>query len=72
MPEYSSSANPMSLANGIFIRDTYFDFVKKDYTDLLTSKYDAEVIKDNFANANNVNNWISEKTLGIIKNMLKS
>ena len=62
---YTSSSN-MSLANAFFIRDSFKDNVKQEYVNLLKNNYDAEVRYDTFANADPINNWISEKTFKII------
>ena len=70
LTKYNNIDNILSLANSIFIRDTYKDDVKNDYIELLKENYNAEVFFDEFKNANNINNWISEKTFGIIKQML--
>ena len=68
---YKDIKDVLSLANSIFIRDTYKNNVKEKYTDLLEEKYAAEIIYDKFENANNANKWIEEKTFKIIKNMLR-
>jgi len=68
--KYESINKVLSLANGLFIKDIYYNDVKEDYLNILKEKYDAEVKKDEFASAKNVNQWIEDKTLGIIKNML--
>ena len=70
LPTYSNIENTLSLANGIFIRDTYYQYVKDDYKNVLESKYNAEIRQDEFQSANNVNSWIAEKTFGKIENML--
>ena len=70
LTKYNSIDNVLSLANGVYIRDTYAQYVKEDYRKALTEKYNAEINYDSFSNANNINNWIENKTLGIIKNML--
>ncbi|ORX77271.1 cellulosomal serpin precursor [Anaeromyces robustus] len=70
LPKYSRIDKILSLANGLFIRDIYYKDIKTEYINTLKEKYDAEVIKDEFRNANNVNQWIKDKTLEIIKNML--
>ena len=70
LTKYDNIDNTLSLANSIFIRDIYEEHINKDYTNALKDKYNAEVIFDEFKDANNVNNWISEKTFNIIKNML--
>lgn len=69
--KYKNIDKVLSLANSIFIRDTYKEYVIDEYVNTLKDKYDAEVIYDKFKNANNVNKWIEEKTFKIIKNMLE-
>ena len=67
---YNNIDEVLSLANSIYIRDTFAEKVKQDFNDKLIKNYNAEIIYDAFENANNVNNWIENKTFGIIKNML--
>jgi len=62
--------NNMSLANALFAKDTFKEAIKESYINTLKNKYDAEVIFDSFANAKNINNWIKNKTLNLIDNML--
>lgn len=69
-PKYKSIDKNLSFANAIFIRDSYKENVKSDFNDSLKKKYDAEICYDKFENATNVNKFIEERTLGIIKNML--
>jgi len=71
LTKYESIDKVLSIANGLFIRDTYYEHVKAQYIDTLENKYNAEVIQDKFENAQNANQWIEDKTMGIIKNMLK-
>ena len=52
--KYTNSAN-MSLANAIFIKDTYKDSIKEDYINKLQDKFGAEVKYDSFASPDNVN-----------------
>jgi len=70
LPKYTTIDKNLSLANGLFIRNTYYDHVKTEYITTLKEKYNAEIKKDEFKNAQNANQWIEDKTLGIIKNML--
>lgn len=70
LTKYNTIDKVLSLANGVYIRDTYAEYVKEDYKNKLTEKYNAEINYDSFKNATNINNWIENKTLGIIKNML--
>ena len=70
LPVYRNIENTLSLANGIFIRDTYYQYVKDNYKDILVNKYNAEIRQDEFQSAKNANEWIEEKTFGKIENML--
>lgn len=71
LTKYENIDKVLSLANSAFIRDIYKDSIKEEYTTALRDKYNAEVIYDEFKNAENVNKWIEEKTFNIIKNMLR-
>jgi len=71
LPKYSNIDKCLSLANGLVIRDSYYETVKTEYINTLKEKYDAEVMKDAFESADKTNQWIEDKTLGIIKKMLK-
>ena len=65
LSKYNNNAN-MSLANGFFIKNDFESFVKEEYINNLKDKYDAEIIFDDFKNAHNVNDWLKNKTLGLI------
>eukprot|EP00833_Pecoramyces_ruminatium_P002311 jgi/Orpsp1_1/1176343/evm.model.c7180000057256.1 len=68
--KYKNIKNFLSLANGMFIKDRFYEYVKPEYINLLKEKYEAEVIEDEFKNANNINGWIKDKTFGVIKDMI--
>ena len=70
LTKYNNIDNILSLANSVYIRDDYSKFVKEEFKNTLIEKYNAEINHDSFANANNINKWIEDKTFGIIKNML--
>jgi len=70
LPKYTSIDKILSLANGLHIKSTYYNSVKASYINTLKEKYEAEVVKDEFKDAQKVNKWIEDKTLGIIKNMI--
>jgi len=72
LTKYNNIDNVLSLANGVYIRDTFSQNINEDYKKTLTEKYNAEIKYDSFKNANNINNWIENKTLRIIKNMLSN
>ena len=67
--KYINSKN-LSLANAFFIRNSFKSNVKKEYNDIVSKKYGAEVVYDDFASAKPINEWISNKTLGLLKDML--
>ena len=70
LTKYAPINEVLSLANSVYIRDTYAEYIKEDYKDILSEKYNAEINYDSFSNATNINKWIENKTLGIIQNML--
>ncbi len=67
--KYVNSAN-MSLANALFIRDTYKNSVKENFVNNLKTKYNADVEYDSFTSAKKMNSWISDKTIELIKDMI--
>ena len=70
LTKYNNIDGVLSLANSAYIRDTYSKDIKQEYIKTLNDKYNAEINYDSFSNANNINKWIENKTLGIIKNMI--
>lgn len=70
LTKYTNIKDVLSLANSVFIRETYKDHVKDSYLKSIKDLYDAEVFYDKFENASNINSWISEKTFNIINNMV--
>ena len=64
---YLNSEN-RSLANAMFIRTDFSNQVKADYKTTLETKYNASLILDPFTSPDNANQWVEDKTLGIIKN----
>lgn len=70
LSNYKNIDRVLSLANAVYVRDTYAEYVKDEYIENVKEKYNSEIKYDSFKNAENINKWIEEKTLGIIKNML--
>ena len=72
--DYKSNQYPnnehMSFANAMYIRDSFKDLVKDSYVNGLKEKYNADVIIDPFTSAKSMNDWISNKTLKLINNLL--
>ena len=71
LTKYENIDKKISLANAVFIRDTYKDRVLDSYVDTVKDKYNSEIKYDSFENAKNVNKWVEDKTFDIIKDFLK-
>jgi len=70
LTKYESMGQYLSLANGLFINSTYYEFIKPQYIDTIYDKYRGEIFEDDFESAININQWIKDKTLGVIKDMI--
>ncbi len=66
--KYENSKN-ISLANAMFIKEIYKDKINNNYEATLIDKYNAEVIIDSFMSPININEWVNNKTLGLINNL---
>ena len=67
--KYDNNSN-MSFANAIFIKDSYKNNIKSSYTNLLKTKYNAEVVYDSFETVDKINKWISDKTFNLINDLI--
>ena len=72
LTKYNNIKDILSLANAIYIRNNYSEYIKDEYNNNITNQYNAEVKYDDFESANNINNWIEDKTFGQIKNMVSN
>ena len=66
---YTNNAN-RSFANAMFIREKIKGEILSSYTTTLQQKYNASVVYDAFTSVAPINQWIADKTMNIIKNML--
>lgn len=62
--------NKLSVANGIFIKNDFKSSVKKEFTNIMNNKYHSEIIYDDFKTPKVINNWVKEKTNGMIDKVL--
>lgn len=67
--KYVNSKN-MSFANALFVKDAYKNNIKSDFSNKLTTKYNAEVVYDSFEKPDTVNNWVKNKTLNLVDNLV--
>ena len=66
LPKYENVADTLSLANAVFIRDTFKDKVLSSYLETVQNNYNSEVLYDDFSSSTNMDNWVSQKTFGLI------
>jgi len=66
-----SIKDKIGIANTIFIKDNYENIIEKDYKKVLTKDYNAEMLLDKFESPKVINDWTSEKTKGMIKELIK-
>ena len=69
-PKKYTNSDHMSFANAMFIRNSFKENVKSDYTTKLQEKYNAEVKYDDFSSPDNINNWVSDKTFNLIDDLV--
>ena len=63
----------INIANSIWTSNEFEPIVKKSFTDKLRSSYDSELYTKDFGNpqtANDINDWINDKTGGKITKMI--
>lgn len=70
LKKHDNITDVLSLANALYIRESYSNSIKDEYKNKMINNYSADVKYDAFENANNINDWIENKTFGQIKNML--
>lgn len=65
-----SVKDKVGVANAIFIKDAYKNSVKNDFNNIMKNKYNSDIIYDKFNNPDKINNWVKEKTNGMIDKVL--
>lgn len=70
LTKYENIKDILSLANAVYIRNTYSEYVKDEYINTVANKYNSEIKYDEFKDAKNMNEWIEDKTFGQIKDMI--
>jgi serine protease inhibitor len=60
----------ISVANAAFIRDMYKDYVNNEYYDKLKKNYDSEILYDEYRSPKVINDWVNNKTKGMIEKIL--
>ena len=66
--------NPVSddvkVANAMFIKNEYKKDIKDEYYSLIKTNYNADMIYDDFATPDVINDWVNQKTDGMIPSIL--
>lgn len=66
LPQYQNIPDKLSLANAVFVRDTFKNAVLPKYTQIIKDDYNGEIIYDNFVSSRNMDSWVDKKTFGLI------
>lgn len=67
---FLSLKDKLSVSNGIFIKDIYKDKIKKSYLDNIKENYDGDILVDKFSTPKLINDWVNQKTNGMIPKIL--
>ena len=65
-----SIKDKLNIANALFIKDDYKLDVKDSFINVLNSKYQAEMLYDKFDSPKIINDWVKNKTNGMIEKIL--
>ena len=60
----------ISVANAGFIKNEYKKYIKKDYYNTLNNNYHSEILYDDFKTPKVINDWVKNKTNGMIDKIL--
>ena len=62
--------NRIGNANAIFMKDKYKQYIESLFRETLEKEYHAEVILDSFTTPQKINEWVNEKTKGMINKIM--
>ena len=60
----------IGIANGVIINNSIKNNISQTFINNLILKYNSEVSYDDFVNADTINNWVKEKTYGMIPSVI--
>jgi serine protease inhibitor len=66
------TSKKVSVANAIFIRNNFKDFISSNYINTLKNNYDSEVLFDEFKTPKVINDWVKVHTNGMIEKIIDS
>ncbi len=62
--------NRVSVANAAFVNTKYKKYILDDYYKSIKSKYNSEILYDEFRTPKVINDWVSKNTYGMINKLL--
>lgn len=62
----------LNIANALFLKNEYKNSILDSYYNNLKNNYNADVLYDNFETPKVINDWVNEKTSGMIKKILET
>ncbi len=66
LPKYEDINEKLSLANAVFIRNTYKDKVLPTYETAVKEELGSGLFYDEFKSTDNMDQWVKQKTFGLI------
>lgn len=66
------SNEKVKVANAVFIKNKFKNYVEKTFYDNLKLKFNSEVLYDEFKTPQVINNWVEKNTDGMIKKILNN
>ena len=60
----------VKIANALFLKNKYKDYIEKTFISNLQNKYKSEVLMDEFKTPDVINNWVNKNTDSMIKEIL--
>lgn len=66
IPSIDNIENRIGIANALFIKDLYKDYINEEFTSKITTDYNAEILYDKFVNPDILNTWVKNKTYNMI------
>ena len=62
----------VKIANSLFIKNTYDSIIENDFKNILSEKYNSEILYDKFETPEIINDWVNKHTDGMIEKILNS
>ncbi len=64
------SNDNVKIANALFIKNVYGNIIENNFKNILKEKYNSEILYDEFYTPDVINNWVNDKTDGMIEKVI--